>query len=194
MTTKNYSILLIAILFWGIPAAKAQDSRPFQPNFNKGDIDLGFGIGFGSHLSSPEAVSTMPMIAAHGDYALRDDLGAGVIGIGGLIGYEQYKREYSGGLYGYNNSSLIMQFRGTYHYQFLDNFDTYGGLSFGFRVTGSKEMGTFPSSNSPEAEAGMRPSASVFVGGRYFFAENAAAFAEVGAGVSYLTLGITIKL
>ncbi len=33
-----------------------------------------------------------------------------------------------------------------------------------------------------------------FVGGRYYFSKNIGAFAEVGYGVSYLTLGAAIKL
>jgi len=34
---------------------------------------------------------------------------------------------------------------------------------------------------------------TLYAGGRYFFSENIAAFAELGYGVSYLTVGVAFK-
>jgi hypothetical protein len=191
------SVLIFTLLFLSIYSEVLWSQacgRNFIPNFRKGNTDLSFGIGFGSHLIKPGSYNTVPLLSVNVDHALRDDLGPGVIGVGGYFGYEQYRREYNSGEYGFNYSSVVLQGRITYHYQFIENFDTYGGLGLGIRYINSAEFGIHPPGDGIEPDDGIRASGAIFVGGRYFFNDKTAAYAELGYGVSYLSLGITFRL
>ena len=134
------------------------------------------------------------MITVHVDHCLREDIGPGIIGVGGLIGFESFRREFNTGDYGYNYGSVVFQARGTYHYQFLEDLDTYAGIGLGFRVTTSSEFGEFPTVNAPEANDGFNLNGSIFVGAKYYFSDYMAAFGEVGSGISYLTLGVSMRM
>ncbi len=189
------SIAIVAILFLSIQHTMAQPcGRSFIPNFIKGKTDLSFGLGFGSHVNYPGTYTKLPLFSVNVDHALRDDIGPGIIGVGGYLGYERFRDEFIGGEYGYNYSSVVLQARGTYHYQFIENFDSYAGLGLGLRYLNSSGFGIRPVNGVVGPSDGLRPVASIFVGGRYFFTETVAAFAEAGIGVSYLTLGVTFRL
>lgn len=192
---RSILIIVISGLFllpdsiWSQPCG-----RNFIPNFRKGFTHLSFGVGFGSPLIKPGSYNTVPLLSVNVDHGLRDDLGPGILGVGGYFGYEQYRREFNSGEYGFNYSSAVIQGRITYHYEFLENFDTYAGAGLGLRYINSAEFGIHPPNDGIEPVDGVKPSGAVFVGGRYFFNEKTAAYAELGIGVSYLTLGITFKL
>ncbi len=189
------SLVAVIIFVFDMQFINAQPcGRSFIPNFIKDKTDLSFGIGFGTHMRYSGAYTTVPLFSANIDHALRDDIGPGIIGVGGYIGYEQFRDEYAGGEYGFNYASVIFQGRGTYHYQFFENFDTYAGIGLGLRYVNSSEFGIHPANDGIEPHDGVRPSASIFIGGRYFFTETVAAFAEAGIGVSFLTLGVTFRL
>jgi hypothetical protein len=187
------AIVALSVLF--MQHAIAQPcGRSFIPNFIKGKTDLSFGLGFGTHVNYPGTYTTVPLFSVNVDHALRDDIGPGVIGVGGYLGYERFRDEYIGGEYGFNYSSVVFQARGTYHYQFIENFDSYAGLGLGLRYVNSSAFGIHPVNDGIEPRDGLHPVASIFIGGRYFFTETVAAFAEAGIGVSYLTLGVTFRL
>jgi hypothetical protein len=193
---KTLIILLTTFIFSAnnIELVQAQAcGRNFIPNFVEGKTDLSFGIGFGTHWKYPWAYTTFPLINASIDHGLREDIGPGVIGVGGYLGYERFRDEFVGGQYGYNYASVIIMGRATYHYQFIENFDTYAGLGLGIRYVHASPFGILPV-NMVNPDEGVRPSASLFIGGRYFFSETVAAFAEASLGVSYLTLGVTFRL
>lgn len=193
---KAFIILFVtvSISFINIQFVEAQAcGRDFIPNFLKGKTDLSFGIGFGTHWNYPWAITTVPLLSANIDHGLRDDIGPGIIGVGGYLGYERFRDEFSGGQYGYNYASIILMGRATYHYQFIENFDTYAGLGLGIRYVNASPFGILPV-NMVSPDEGVYPSGSIFIGGRYFFTETVAAFAEASIGVSYLTLGITFRL
>lgn len=162
--------------------------------FSVGDKDLNLGIGFGATWYSGSFFkTTIPPVSASLDIGLKDDIGPGVLGIGGYVGFSSYKYEYSYVYtWGYKYTTFILGARGTYHMQFIDKLDTYGGLLLGFRIVSSKYYGDTGFSYSGAAGSGL--AYSFFVGGRYYLADNIAIFGELGYGIAYLTLGATFKL
>lgn len=192
-----YIKILAAVLLTLLPIfANGQTcGRSFIPNFRKGNTDLSFGVGFGSYIVRPGSYTTVPFLTINVDHALRDDLGPGILGVGGFVGYEQYRTEFNDNatIYGFNYSSLVFQARGTYHYQFIENFDTYAGVGLGLKYINSNDFGIHPVDGT-ESSDGVISNASLFIGGRYFFNDNIAAYGELGVGVSILNLGITFRI
>ena len=182
---KKLTMLLIVVSFT-LTQLKAQ-----EPTFSKGDKVLNLGLGLGSMLYSGFGYKSMiPPLSASVDVGIVDNvLEKGVIGIGGYLGYSSYKLDYSAG--GWKYSNLILGGRGTFHYPLVDKLDTYGGLLIGFNVASSKEYGIVTSYNYHATSGGLVYSA--FIGAKYYLQNNLALFGELGYGISYLTLGVSLK-
>jgi len=154
------------------------------------------GIGLGSTLYSGTGYTTsIPPISVSFEKGFKDDIGPGIIGIGGYLGFTGSKYEMSllGSTYGYNYTSIIIGARGYYHYDLVDNIDTYGGLMIGYNIVSAKQTGNWPAGFNANATA-SGIGYSLFLGARYYFTDNIGAMAELGYGISYLTLGISYKL
>jgi hypothetical protein len=124
--------------------------------------------------------------------------GPGVISLGGYAGIKSYKYSGSSGAYHFDEkwNYTVIGVRSAYHYNALNNekFDVYGGLMLSYNILSYKYSdnsgtSTFKGSGSYGSNLGL----SAFVGGRYLFTDNIGAFAELGYGVSYLTLGVAFK-
>lgn len=164
--------------------------------FGVGDKDINAGLGIGSTLYSGSGYTTgVPPISASFDIGIKDDIGPGVIGVGGYIGYSSFKYEYSGfgWNYSWKYSALLIGARGTYHYELLDNIDTYGGIMIYYRNYTIKETGdnTFTGSYS---SLGSGLDFAFFAGGKYYFSDNLSVFAELGYSVAWLTIGVSMRL
>lgn len=146
-----------------------------------GDKNLNVGIGLGSTFATGS--STIPPIGASFEVGIKDE-----ISVGGYLGYSASENKAGGFTAKY--SYTIIGARGSYHYDFLGNekIDTYGGLMLGYNVASAKWDGP-----GQVASAGGI-TYSFFVGGRYAFKDNLGAFAELGYGISYLQLGLNLKL
>ena len=180
---KITSILLVSFLF--ISLLTAQDMH-----FAKGDKVVNLGIGLASRLySGLYYTGSVPPVSISFEKGIKDNvLEKGVIGIGGYLGYSAYKWEYSG--YGWKYSNIILGARGSLHYPLVDKLDTYAGLLIGYNISTSKEIGTVVGSSPTHGGVVW----SGYIGGRYYFTEKIAGLIELGSGISYLTLGIGIKL
>ena len=182
---KLLSIAATVIL--SLSTLQAQESM-----FNLGDKVVSLGIGFGSTLYSGSYYSRgVPPLSFAYEQAIKDDiLEKGVIGVGGWLGYTSYKYDYLG--WGYKYSNFIFGALGAFHYPLLDKLDTYVGIGLGYNIATAKEFGTNPGWDYNSTSGGF-----VFagmVGARYYFVEKFAAFAQVGYGVSYFTIGVSIRL
>jgi hypothetical protein len=169
-----------------------------ESTFNVGDkvVNLGLGLGAIGH-SGTYWKTTFPAVSVSGEYGIKDGiLEKGVIGVGGIIGYNAYKWDYNyGGYnYGWKYSNLIIGARGSFHYPFIDKLDTYTGLALGARIVTEKEFGTFYTGGVTSSASGSGAFFSWYVGARYYFTDKIAGMAELGYGISYLTLGVAIKL
>lgn len=163
----------------------------------KGDKVLNLGLGLGSTLYSGSGyTSQVPPVSASFEVGLMDDvLDIGSIGIGGYLGYSSYKWEYAGwgDVWGWKYSNLIIGARGALHYPLVEKLDTYGGLMLGANIVTTKEIGTIdPNYNYTASSGGVIW--SLYAGGRYYFTDNFAAMAEIGYGISWLNIGVALKL
>ena len=146
------------------------------------------GLGFyGGGSGLPVSIS--------GEYAISD-----LIGIGPFVGFARYG--YNSGFSSYNWTFINFGARGDFHYlpllnELLDNesssdkLDLYATVMLGFQTAsfssdaGSPLVGGF----------GNRATLGLAAGGRYYFTDKIAVFAEVGSLVfSALQAGVTIKL
>ncbi|MCA1757259.1 MAG: hypothetical protein LC649_07370 [Bacteroidales bacterium] len=163
-----------------------------QNMFNKGDKKLNLGIGIGSTLyTGSYYTNRIPPISASFEIGVKDELfdEKSSLGVGGYIGYTGAKWEEMG--YGWKYSSIIIGGRGSLHYQLIENVDTYTGLMLGYNIVSSSSFGD--SIWDDYSSVGSSMSYSWYIGGRYSFNDSFAAMAELGYGVAYLNLGITLS-
>ncbi len=179
-------ILVLAVIFGlGYSITNAQTST-----FSNGDKVLNLGIGVGGYANWGYA-AVVPPVSASFEVGIKDGvLDKGSIGVGGFIAYSSYKdNSMSDNYWSYNR--MILGARGTFHYPFIDKLDTYAGLLLGFGTYSWKWHGSGP---KPSNLASSGPRLDGFVGGRYYFADKIAAMAELGSGLTYLTVGLALKL
>lgn len=177
---KKILVLLLVVCF-SITQLVAQEST-----FVKGDKVLNLGIGLGSTYYSSYYSSSIPALSASFEVGVADNIfEKGVIGVGGYIGYSASKYANY-----WKTSNIVVGARGTFHYPLVNKLDTYTGLLLGYNIASTKYydsyLGGFNASSSSIASAW-------FVGARYYFSESFAGMAELGYGVSYLTLGVSLK-
>jgi len=161
--------------------------------FLKGDQVINIGIGLGSTFYTGNYYkSTIPPVSVSFEKGILDEvLEKGVIGIGGYLGYSSFKYEYMD--WGWKYTNLIIGARGTFHYPLLDKFDTYTGIMIGFNIVSAKEFGTtIPGYDYNSTGSDLLW--SWYAGGRYYFQDKFAIMGEIGYGITYLNLGIALKL
>jgi len=164
-----------------------------ESTFEKGDKALNLGIGIGSTLYSGSYYkSGIPPISASFEVGVADGiLDKGTIGVGGYLGYSSHKWDYLG--WGWKYTNIIIGARGNFHYPLVDRLDTYTGLLLGYNIATSKEFGnSVPGYDYSASSGGV--AYAWFVGARYYFTDKFAVMAELGYGITYLNLGIALKL
>lgn len=166
---KHVLIITAALLFIPV-AASAQYGGP-------GTIDINAGIGLGSNLTG-----TGIPIGLSVDYGFNEQ-----ITIGGYAGFASTSEDFGMGTWKYTN--IIVGARGTYHKEFVENIDTYGGLLLGYNIASAEWDGP----GNLEASAGGF-TYSFFVGGRYHFTEKVGAYMELGYGIAIIQTGITFRM
>lgn len=184
-----FVFLLVANAF---NAVKAQ-------SFQKGTNVLSLGVGLGSSLLSYSGSSQTPAISAQYERGIWNIGGPGVISLGGYVGDKSYK--YSGKASGYSWSEkwnyTIAGVRSAYHYTGISNkkIDVYGGIMLSANIVSYKYKNNTGNNNGYAGAGNYNSGAGFtgFVGGRYYFSNHIAAMAELGYGVSYLTLGASFK-
>lgn len=183
---KTISIAMLIVL--GTMFAKAQ---PFQ----KGSSALSALIGLGSSLGYYHS-SQAPALSVNFEKGLWDIGSAGVISLGGYAGYKRFS--YKGSNWRENWNYTIIGVRSAFHYNGInsDNFDVYGGLMISYNILKYKWKYTDGTTTPPTntASYGNRAGMTAFVGGRYFFTPALAANAELGYGVAYLNVGLSLLL
>jgi len=162
-----------------------------NPTFQKGDKILNLGIGLGGYSPSGYKVTT-PSASATYEVGIKDKvLDKGSFGIGGYLGYSNYKQY---GTFYENNywtvNRILIGARGVFHYPLVDKFDMYGGLTLGIALRSWKWNG---SGNESSHTSRTPVGSDVFVGGRYYFSDKFAVMGELALS-AYLTLGISLKL
>jgi hypothetical protein len=158
----------------------------------KGDKIINVGVGILKQLPGSNSEKlTIPPIPISFEYIVKSDLfnGNGALGIGGFLGYTAAKQD---GDYGsYKDSRLIIGARGYLHYALVEKLDTYAGALLGYK----SDITKISYSNSPDDKfTDGKPTLNFFAGCRYFFNDKIAGMAELGWGISIVTIGVAIKL
>jgi hypothetical protein len=166
--------------------------------FDKGDkiVSLGFGLGSTYYSYSAAYKTSIPPLWISGDYCIMEKLGPGNLGAGAYFGYSGYKSKwyYNNDPYGYKYNVYIIGARGTYHFvDLIDKLDLYGGLLLGAKIVTNKEYGYWEPTHYNTAN-GSGLAYSFFAGARYFFTDNLSGMAELGYGIAWLSLGVSLKL
>lgn len=175
-------LLSLLVVVFSLTQLVAQEST-----FNQGDKVLNLGIGLGSSYYSRFYTSRLPAISASLEVGVKDGiLEKGSIGVGGYFGYSSAK--YS--TY-WKTSNILIGGRGSFHYPLVEKLDTYTGLLLGYNIFSTKYDNSYTGFNSASS-SGL--ALAWFAGARYYFSDKLAAMAEVGYGIAYLTLGISLKL
>jgi hypothetical protein len=185
-------LLLVCLIAVGFTSVNAQ-----MVNVKKGEKLLNLGIGLGSGLGYGSIYKTsVPAISGSLEVVVMDGLldEKAAIGVGGYVGFTSGKTEVSDGTetYGYKYTNFIIGPRGYFHYQLVPKMDTYAGLLIGYWAVSSKAYGGMPVGYDGGSFGGVRT--AEFVGARYYFNEKYAAMVELGYGISYLNIGLTIKM
>ncbi|MEI6061513.1 MAG: hypothetical protein WCR72_12450 [Bacteroidota bacterium] len=186
-------ILLLACLFaLGCSTVNAQ-----MVKVKKGQKILNLGIGFGSSLGySSVYKTTVPAISGSLEVIVKDGLldKKASIGVGGYVGFSSGKTEVTvaSETFGYKYTNFIIGPRGYFHYQLVEKIDTYAGLLIGYWAVSSQAYGGMPEGYDGGSFGGVRT--AEFVGARYYFNKKYAAMLELGYGISYANIGLTIKL
>lgn len=163
--------------------------------FDQGDKVVSFGIGLGStyYVLGSAYSTTLPPLFVAADYCFREDLGPGNLGLGAYMSFSGYKEtwNYAGDDYGYKYTSIVIGARGTYHFtDLVDNLDLYGGVMIGPEIVISKSYGYDNNNMSPN---GSGVAYDVFGGARYFLSDNFAVMGELGYGIAWLKIGVSLK-
>jgi len=158
----------------------------FAQSFNKGDNVLNVGVGLGTYINDKGISMTIPPISVSFEYGVVNLLdGKGGIGIGGYVSYLLRKSNDYSFNDNFNVGDFIIGPRGLFHYQLIDNLDTYAGLLLGYDIVSF--------SHKDAQLSASKFYAAFFVGGRYYLTNNIAVFGELGYGISPLQLGISYK-
>jgi hypothetical protein len=164
--------------------------------FNLGDrvISLGLGIGNTLYIGGTGYSTMVPPLSLSFEQAVAEDLfDRGVLGIIGSVGYTAYKFRYNVDPYdfGWNYHNFILAAGGLFHYPLVERLDTYIGAMLAYNVTSIKDFGN-TGDNQADSVGGFLVAA--YIGGRYYFSDQVAAFVQLGYGVAYLTFGVSYRL
>lgn len=189
---KKISLLVIAVSF----LTSSVNAQAFE----EGNNIVGIGIGIGGYYNaySGSYTSQTPAIGLSYEKITGIDVGPGSLGLGGFLGYKSltYEASYLYGKYDWKWTYTIVGFRGAYHYDLfkVDKLDTYAGAMLSYNVVKYTDNTNYPNGyvNTYKAK-GSGIGFTLYAGGRYYFTEKFGAFAELGYGVAYLTLGAAIK-
>jgi hypothetical protein len=159
-----------------------------ESTFVKGDKVINVGIGLGSAYYSGGYTSQMPALSGSFEVGVKDGIiDKGSIGVGGYVGFSSAKVSNE-----WKTSNFFIGARGSFHYPLVNKLDTYSGLILGYNIYTDKALGGYTGPDYNYSSSGL--ALAWFAGARYYFSDNFAGMAEIGVGISYLTLGVSFKL
>lgn len=183
---KSKFILLFAIVLFiaSIGTANAKKGEIFAVGDNNLNLQIGAGNSWyhGSYYRT-----SLPQFSVSFDRGLRDDWGPGIFGVGAFVSVATYKYTYY-----VHDDYRITEFniagRATYHYQFFDKVDTYGGIIAGINIVRDNIDDDY------DGEEGIFPMGSVFAGIKYYFKDNISVMSELYVyDVAFFNIGLGFK-
>ncbi len=168
------------------------------------DITFSLGWGLGSSLGNnlPHNRSGISW-AAIGDKKLPLQFieEYGFVSAGAYLGFKGYKRknEIAGISYSEKWNYIIIGARTAFHlvaFKKLNRWDPYLGLMLSYNFLNydyeSSAALSYAVAGKTTYKGNAKP--TLYVGSRYYLLKNLAAYSELGYGVSYFTLGLTLNI
>lgn len=171
---------------------------------------INVGIGFGNrsyYRSNYSSYTQSPAFSLSYEQSMKEKIGPGIFGLGGYVGYQKATyRSYYYNYYYYSQNYYyedaykyyLLAGRAVYHWDVLnkDKAELYSGLILGLRIQTSTHTDSDP--NHPYNYYYNQGSSGFiyagFIGGRYYLTKHAALYCEIGYGISYANIGLTLKL
>ena len=164
--------------------------------FGVGDKVLAIGIGLGVSYDYIEGTARWPALIAIYDQGVTAEVGPGVIGLGGIVGYKLAHYDYGVGSLDARWTNLIVGARGSYHLPLgvgLEKLDVYGGTMLGLRF--SRYHNEYLSLSGFRGNYNrVRLAAGLFAGARYDFTDALGAWTEIGYDVAIIKFGVHFNL
>jgi len=169
----------------------------FSQSLQRGENLVSAGIAVGSSLGNFDFSSSSPGIALQYEMGYMNLDGPGVLGLGGYVGHKNFTHNGENGSYSYSQkwSYTVIGFRAAYHYSGwtkVSQLDPYGGLMLSYNAVNYSYSATDGNAD-PGDQYDNGLGLSGYVGGRWFFTKNIAAYMELGLGVSNLAVGACYK-
>lgn len=162
---KNFIFSALCALGLFVAGSSAQAQETFEKETNLVNV----GIGLGSTLTG----QVIPPVSVGFERSVIDGiLDKGSLGIGAQAEFQSFKVLDS------SWSNLFIGPRVSFHYEFLENLDTYATVTAGWYKVGP--VSSF--------------AADFSVGARYLFTPSLGAFTEIGSGIAVLRAGVTFNL
>ena len=176
MTRKLIGIVVVALL-----AGSAALVRPVSAQFSASILDIGPTIGLGGIGSASLAIGgrlekgirTLP------------NMGNGILGIQASFDYYSYGESF------YDYRYIPLGVTANYHFVIENSpkIDPFIGLGLGYSILSCDFTGI---------GVDVCPNSGIYfigrLGGRYYFQERIAAYADVGAGAATLNVGLMFRL
>lgn len=164
-------------------------SISFGQGYKKGVNNLNAGVSIGG-LAGFYGSSDFPPISVGLQFGIHEKFS-----VGGIIGYASSSYDlgfFNNANYTWTYRYIIVGARGEYHFmEPKDDFDLYGGLTIGYNIVSVDEPTGYSGFYTAEASYLLY---GFHAGGRYLFSKNIGAFAELGYGIGYFTIGLNVKL
>jgi hypothetical protein len=166
--------------------------------FRNGENRASFGVGFGWINNSRVSTSVnLPSLNALVERSIIPFKDIGFISIGAQFGLHHGYHNNKALLYDQSWTEIYFVPRAAlYFHEFFDeddfpkNIDLYAGIGLGFNHVSHKRS---ENARGLDYHGGFKPVLNVFAGARYYFKPHASAFAELGYGLSFLNVGLTIR-
>ncbi|MCL2042482.1 MAG: hypothetical protein FWG84_10680 [Bacteroidales bacterium] len=180
---KSIFLFVMALVMSGASVTMATAQKADGSIFGKGSKVVNLGLGLGGMHGTGYGMRVPPIQGAF-EIGIVDNLikstGQGAIGIAPTVGYAAY------GFEDWTLSDIFLGVKGNFHYQFVAKLDTYAGVQFGYDVVRW--------SGDVTGAAGSALYYGFAVGARYYFKDKLAVMGEAGYGISWLNIGIALKL
>lgn len=187
-------VIIAAALIMGTGMLVAQ-------SFKKGNHGINAGFGIGNPGSFGAGYAFRPSINASYELGIVEvPMGSeltGVVGVGGYLGWAPIKwsnSAWTDDSWYYTGNRIMLAARGTYHFIFHDKLDPYAGVLVGVNIETWKWHGDSQYPDDYAWDNSVGASGGVFVGARWFFTDQIAAYAELGYLISVVNFGVTFKI
>ena len=194
--------------YWLTEKQKDNDGEKcFDENTHIINLGVGWGRSYYTFLRSAGYSSgTTPAFSLTYEQPWPKKLGPGFLGVGAYLGfqhayynynYDYWYNNYATYYYNHSWNYYMVAGRAAYHWDVLNskNAEVYAGVLIGMRFQTYNYSTNDPGNNDPYSykQSSVWPVYSVFAGARWYFVKNFGLFAEVGYGISYGTVGMSIK-